>query len=365
MALTRYLCQNTGMQLPHLQVTRAVIQRYARVLGRHGGEWGTRPLVLPNGHFFPDRFAGDRTSLQKLLERMQQHAGMDDIPVEAVVLPRDPDVGSTGGCGSGACAPSAKNGGDFARLVDRGDGWLLQVPEAELGHPVVLTTNLARSLSVVFLMETQLEGEVVEPPLDVTADFVAVGLGFGALMLQGSYIYSKSCGGPSIASATKVGVGELAVLAALFIAVGKHSFRDALRELDTTQKALLEEARDLIESNRPLIEALASDPARVARGDFQLAEATGWLGRILAKRRKPTQGGAEFDENLSLEEVESLFVSLAPKHPGTRPSATTNPARDELKALVSEALDDGRAEEEARGEGLLEGRALAQRALSG
>jgi hypothetical protein len=353
------------MQLPHLQVTRAVIQRYARVLGRYGGEWGTRPLVLPNGDFFPDHFAGDQPSLAKLLQRMQQHAGLSDIPVEAVVVPRDPEALTGGGCGSGSCTPAVKGGGDFPRLVDRGDSWLLQVPEAELGHPVVLTTNLARSLSVVFLTETQVEGEVFEPPFDVTADFVAVGLGFGALLLQGSYIYSKSCGGPSIASVTKVGVGELAILSSLFIAMGKHSFRDALRELDTTQRALLEEARDLVESNRPLIAALASDPGRVARGDFTLAEATGWLGRLLAKRRKPAQAGTSFDENLSLDEVEDLFVSLAPKHRSTPPAAPANPARDELKALVSEALDDGKVEEELRRETSLDGRVLAQRALSG
>lgn len=326
------------MQLPHLQVTRAVIQRYARVLGRYGGEMGNRPLVLPNGSFFPDAFNADQPSLAKLVARLQEHAGLSDIPIEAVVVPRDPEARSSAGCSSGACAAPAAAGSDVPRLVDLGERWLLQVPEAELAHPVVLTTNLTRSLSYVFLTETRFEGEVIEPPVDVTADFVAVGLGLGTLMLQGSYIYSKSCGGPSIASVTKVGVSELAILCALFIAMGKHPWRDALRELDTTQKVLLEEARDLVESNRPLIQLLATDPQRVAQGKFELEEATGWFGRLFSRRRKPARSGDLLDENLSLDEVESLLVSFAP-----RPRAQTaapDPARDELKALVSEALGD-------------------------
>lgn len=333
------------MQLPPLHVTRAVIQRYARVLARYGDDLGTRPLVLPNGDFFPDRFEGDEPSLQRLVGRLQAHAGMADIPIQATVIPRDADSATkAGGCSSGACSVPASAGTGVPRLVDLGDGWVIQVPEQELSHPVALTTNLARSLAYVFLVETQLEGEVIEPPVDVTADFVAVGLGLGALMMQGAYIYAKSCGGPSIASVTKVGVGELAVASAIFIAMGKHSFRNALRELDTTQKAVLEESRDLVESNRGLIELLTDDAERVAQGTFELTEGAGWLGRLFTRRRKsPPTGGAglgDIDEALSLEEVESMLIAMpATSHVGhSRPRSPADPARDELKALVSEAL---------------------------
>src|SRR5690606_9192420 len=217
-AVAPEVCQNRGMQLPPLQVTRAVIQRYARVLARYGDELGQRPLVLPNGDFLPDRFEGDQASLERLVSRLQEHAGMADIPIQATVIPRDADAAPKGGgCSSGACHVPSSTGTGIPRLVDLGDGWVVQVPEQELSHPVALTTNLSRSLAYVFLVETQHEGEIIEPPVDVTADFVAVALGLGALMMQGAYIYAKSCGGPSIASVTKVGVGELAVAFAAFI----------------------------------------------------------------------------------------------------------------------------------------------------
>lgn len=334
------------MQLPPLQVTRAVIQRYARLLVRYGDELGTRPLVLPNGDFFPDRFERDDTSLGRLVARMQQYAGMSDIPIDAAIIPRDMDGSTASGCGSGACGvPSSARSG-VPRLVDLEDRWRLQVPEGELSCPIALTANLARSLAYVFLVETQQEGEIVEPPVDVTADFAAVGLGFGALMLQGSYIYAKSCGGPSIASVTKVGIGELAVAVSLFIAKGKHSYRSALRELDTTQKAVLEEARELLEANRSLVRALSEQPARVAEGSFELNEATGWLGRWFAKRRRSDDERRLTDglaEELSLEEVEAMLIAMPPasrvghsRGPARAPDST----RDELKALVSDALEN-------------------------
>ncbi|NLE88125.1 MAG: hypothetical protein GX607_17205 [Myxococcales bacterium] len=332
------------MQLPPLQVTRAVIQRYARVLARYGDELGQRPLVLPNGDFFPDRFEGDQASLERLVSRLQEHAGMADIPIQATVIPRDADAAPKGGgCSSGACHVPSSTGTGIPRLVDLGDGWVVQVPEQELSHPVALTTNLSRSLAYVFLVETQHEGEIIEPPVDVTADFVAVALGLGALMMQGAYIYAKSCGGPSIASVTKVGVGELAVAFAAFIAMRKHSFRDALRELDTTQRAVLEESRDLIESNRALVELLARDPERVAQGTFELHEGTGWFGRLFTRRRKPTSVSAELgdlDEALSIEEVESMLIAMpaASQVGHSRSRGAADPAREELKALVSEAL---------------------------
>src|SRR5690606_6277263 len=144
-------------------------------------------------------------------------------------------------------------GSGIARLVDTGEGWVLQVPSPELRHPVALTTNLARSLSYIYLVETKRDGETIEPPVDVTADLAAVGLGFGALMLQGSYIYAKSCGGPQIASVTKISTIELAIATALFSELGGHNLKNALRLLEATQQAALSEAGRLIRANKKLL----------------------------------------------------------------------------------------------------------------
>ena len=67
-------------------VVRGVVQRYAQLLAKLGDEIGQRPLVLPTAEFFPDRFQGDVKSLRRLIQRMQKHAGMSDIPIEASLV---------------------------------------------------------------------------------------------------------------------------------------------------------------------------------------------------------------------------------------------------------------------------------------
>src|SRR4030095_6296854 len=147
------------------------------------------------------------------------------------------------------------------RLEERSDGWVLNVFEAELHHPVALTCTLARALARLFLAETENPPAPVEAPLDVSVDLACVALGFGTLVLEGSYVYAKSCGGPSVTQLTRLGVGALAVAWSLFIALGRHegrgSQRSAAAELGTTQRALLAEANDWAASNAHLIEQLA------------------------------------------------------------------------------------------------------------
>jgi hypothetical protein len=207
-----------------------------------------------------------------------------------------------------------------------------------------MTTNLARALSYVFLVETQREGELLEPPLDVTADFIAVGLGFGALMLQGSYIYAKSCGGPQIASVTKVGVSELAIAVALFAYLKDHKLGPALKELDVTQRTALQEAGRLIKANKKLVERLATQPDRVAVENFELSEPGAFLGGMMKRlSRKPSTPAslADIDPNLDLDEVESLLIDMPPASLAGR--SRRSPNNDELASLVAEALQHSRA----------------------
>lgn len=335
------------MQLPPLQATRAVIQRYARLLHRYGNDLGARPLVLPNGTFFPDEFRGDDKSVATLAARMQLHAGMADIPIQCRVVVPGTEEATPSKCGSGGCGVPLNSASGIERLVDQGESWLLQVPSPELRHPVALTTNLARSLAFVFMVETQQEGELLEPPVDISADLIAVALGFGTLMLQGSYIYAKSCGGPQIASVTKIGVSELAVAVALFAHLGGHKISPVLKELEVTQRTLLADAHRLMTLNRTLLSRIQFSPESMARSEFELEETGSFIRQLFTKFSK-RPSGAEclygIDADMELDEVESLLIDMPPSsRAGRTLRPPANPLPDDLKHIVEDALKEVRA----------------------
>jgi hypothetical protein len=315
-----------------------ILERYARLVARLGAEIAERPMVLPTSEFFPDAFGKDQRALTRLVQRMQKHAGMSDIPISVRLVGGEAETtGScgTGGCSTGACAVPETNG-PAPRLIDEGHGWRMNVPEAELANSVVLTANIARALGYVFLIETREEGAELEEPTDVTADLAAVALGFGALLLEGSYIYSKSCGGPRVSRVTRLSCPELAVAFSAFVARGRHPLRRALRELGTTQRALLEETHPWIAENSALVEALRDSPARVSA--VALEEPRPWLLRIFGKRSRSVK---EPHGELDLDELEAMVSALpqAPAAQSARSAARrTDPRRDELRELVDEAM---------------------------
>ena len=324
-------------------VFRAVVERYARILARAGEELGERPLVLPTGEHFPDRFTGDAKSVRRLVARMQKHAAMDDIPLEVQVIGEDGEACETGGCSSGACATPAAPDAELARLVDGGEGWQLNVPVQEVQHPVVLTTNTARALATIFVVETKGEDERIEEPVDVTVDLTATALGFGVLMLDGSYIYAKSCGGPRVARATKLGPTELGIATALFARLGGHSLRGAQKQLEATQRDALAVACEWLDSNADLVELLRTRPERVAKGEFELNDPAPWLVRVFGKKKKRAADPLEaaLSGDASDDELDSLLATLpaAAQQPKRR-----DPKLDELRSLVDQALDEARAE---------------------
>jgi hypothetical protein len=344
------------MELPDIASRAELVRRYARLLWHFGSEIGERPLVRQNGEFFPDVFEKDEPSVARLVRRLQAHAGLDDIPVQvrlsslapAELSSAEEQGGScgTGGCGSGACAP-ARGNASASRLEESSDGWVLNVFDAELHHPVALTCTLARSLARLFLAETESPSAPVEAPLDVTVDLACVALGLGTLALEGSYIYAKSCGGPSVTQLTRLSVGELAVACSLFIARGRHPGRRALAELGTTQRALLAEANEWAASNPRIIALLASDPGQLALEAPELSDTRPWLLRLFSRgRHDRARPAAEpsLERALSgeLGDAELLELGRAARGQGRaegRASPTPDEARrDELRALVDEAL---------------------------
>lgn len=317
------------MDFPEPPLRPAIVERHARLLAAFGREIGKRPLVLPDAEFFPDRFTGDAPSVSQLVDRMMEHAGLSDVPLRALVIDgAEPESPHGGGCSTGCQIPAAL-AASVPRLTDDGNEWTLNIPKHELAHSVVLTTMVARALGHVFLVEALPAGVRVEAPVELTADYAAVSLGFGALLLEGAYIYSKGCGGPQVATITAASLGELALVTALFIEAGGHSARRALSAAGTTQKAVLSEAHSWAKSNSALVKALRDDPDRVASGGFPLDDVKPWLFRILKRD--------------SAEEMPRDLMAPKVSAPAPKP---VDPKHDELRSLVDEALREARADAE-------------------
>jgi hypothetical protein len=371
------------MVLPSEQVIRSVIQQTATLQHHLGEEIGRRALVLPNGRFFPDRFTGDSASLAGLMRRIQEHAGLTDVPIQTRIVggsqddptssgPQDPsrkpshackgDCGGKGcegcdgschdhakqgasssteaqrcgtGCGS-SCGPPEDIMGDEPRLVDLGDGWRVQAPANELTQPLVLTTNLARAIGYIFLIETRSPKSPVPDDLDIAAELVSTLLGFGALLLTGSYLYSKSCGGPRIRRITSLGCAELAIATVMFAVRQRQDLRPMRKELEATQKAAIDEASLWFEERPLILERFVSDPLRLASGEIPIAKGrSGLVARWFGKRVSAASMPDDPESNLSELEAmlaESPLVARAPRN--VRP----DPRADELRALVDEAL---------------------------
>ncbi|HYP87426.1 MAG TPA: hypothetical protein VEQ59_04720 [Polyangiaceae bacterium] len=282
------------MDLPDARTLRDLVQRYASIIERFGDDIGKRPMVLPNGAFFPDRFEGDLASVGRLLKRMQLHAGMQDIPIQVGVV--DPDEASGEACGSGGCgscaAPNVSPEIAAARLVDLGDGWRINIAPGEARSPVALTAALARAIGHVFLLEETSAERPIEDPLEVTVELTTVALGLGTLLLAGSYLYQKSCGGPNVSCLTALGVGELSVAFAMFAKHSGHGMRRARAELDATQRDQLSEAETWLLSNPRVSQLLADDPLRLVLGDFELSEPKSWVARMLSSLSPASRASA-------------------------------------------------------------------------
>ncbi|HET6344368.1 MAG TPA: hypothetical protein VFH51_05510, partial [Myxococcota bacterium] len=144
--------------LPDLAGRGELVRRYAHLLHHFGKEIGCRPLVRQNAEFFPDRFDKDAPSVERLVRRLQSHAGLLDVPIRVRLVPLElAEAGTNAGkgcgsgcgvsppkaaaaCGTGCGTPGVSDEGSLARLEETAEGWTLNVFDAELHHPVALTT---------------------------------------------------------------------------------------------------------------------------------------------------------------------------------------------------------------------------------
>lgn len=320
------------MELPNSEVRHGLVAAYAEVVGSLELLSGERSLVLPNGEFFPDVFSADEPSVQRMLDRLLEHAGISDMAL-VVRFWGEPEAScGTGACGSCGPTQAAPESESVKRLVDAGEHWQVNVLPAEVGSPVALGSALCHAIALAVLREADAPPRHLE--LDLAVDLTAIALGYGVLLLEGSHIYKKSCGGPSIARTTTLGPTEVALVLALSAAVNGQALGKVAKHLSATQREAFAEASAWADSNRTLVQALRADPQRVARGEFQLREPSSWLGRWLGSklRRAPSAQSAT-----TIEELEAALGSSSASRPALKPP---DPKLEEIRRLVDEALSE-------------------------
>ncbi|HYP97187.1 MAG TPA: hypothetical protein VER96_00850 [Polyangiaceae bacterium] len=319
------------MELPNSEVRQGLVAAYAEVVSRLDLLSTERALVLPNGEFFPDVFTGDEASVQRMLDRLLEHAGIPDMALVARFWGESAAGCGTGACGSCGPAQPEPDSERVERLIDAGELWQVNVLPTEVASPVALGSGLCQAIALAVLREADAPPRL---PLSLAVDLTAIALGYGVLMLEGSHIYRKSCGGPSIARTTALGPTEVALMLALSAAVSEQPLRKVSKHLSATQQEAFGEATAWADSNASLIQVLRSDPTRIARGEFQLRETSSWLGRWLGGklRRSPSAESATT--------IEELEAALGAENAPRRALKAKDPKLDEIRRLVDEALSE-------------------------
>lgn len=265
------------MALPSESVLRTLVARYARILAAHGEAFEGAELVTPTGEHFPDHFARDQKSLERLIARVASYTPLgEDVPLSFVLVEDETDDGH---CTSGCSKPSARVDG----VQSDGDGYRVAIPVTELGNATRLVCAIARGLSSAVLAEA---GEEVAPrEVGLESEIVAVASGFGVVMLEGSHVYTKSCGGPAIHRGTALATEELASLLAFFCARNEISPRVARKHLGATQAEAFDEAWSFVEKNDAIVKKLREAPELLEGGAFTFeTKRGGLLSRLFSSR---------------------------------------------------------------------------------
>ncbi|WP_437488613.1 hypothetical protein WME75_09090 [Sorangium sp. So ce1014] len=317
------------MDLPDESQIRWILRTTSTLL-QHGAE-PVRGLVQPTAEFFPDPYDGSPKTVAALMLRVQEHAGLQDLPVELAVVSPEGQA-STVSCSSGACGGMALET-KLERVARRDDGgYRVAVSAGELRNPTVLTTAFVRAVSFMFLSEAGTFDALVPPDREPAVDLAAVLLGFGVLATNGSYLYAKGCGGVQVHSATKMPVDELALALAIHCRLHDVPDRTAARHLDVTPRAHFDESAVWASSNIALVRMLRSAPDRIAADDYAIGESRSWLARALGFGKRRPAPTADDD----LRELERELAAGAAKTRSLDEGKAKKLA--EIRALVDESL---------------------------
>lgn len=299
-------------------VVRSIVAHLARLRAEHAEVLAAPDLVEPNGEYFPDAFALEPAAIDRLLRRIMTYAPLStDLGVELGFVEPEGQTGG-GGCGSGACGPGGTK--DVARggVVETADGYGVLVHVSDTGDPTLLTTSLTRSVGRLVLFEA---GDDVDPRLEGEAsELTAVACGLGLLLLNGSCVYKKGCGGMKRHQGTFLGTEELAFALALFVRATGAKPGAVRRHLEVTQREAWDAALAWVDGQPKLVKTLTDAPERLTDGVFTLESKRGLLSRWLRR-----------GEDAALPEAVAVKA---------RKERTEEEARRiaETKALVEEAL---------------------------
>lgn len=325
---------------------RWVFQR-AGTLAAFGAE-PVGPMVLPNATFFPDRFDKSPTSLGLLWERMLSHVGLSEVKSELVLV--DAEEGrvvsscSSGGCGTGAVKTLS---GDRVSQA-AGGGYTVALATAEIGHPVVVTTVLARAVGQVFLREVDGLRAFSKAERGGAADLAASMLGLGVLIANGAGIEVKGCGGIKVHSATTLTPPE-AVLA-LAVACERAELKDKKRALehegltrglDRVAQGLFGQARTFVRHNRDTVRLLDAGPTPLEEGRFVLRTPRPSIGgkilNVLGFGKRVDEDPLEALEREAAQGAGARRITA-----GSAPPSAKDAAREkrlaEIRALVDESF---------------------------
>lgn len=311
------------MDLPSEDSLRWIVTRYAGLRAAHGEAFDDPELLEPTGRHFPDEFKGDAASVRALFERMLSYAPVsEDLGFDVSVAPATGTGG--GGCGTGACGTGGAKASGLGRVMELGDRYVVELGAGDVTHPVLLAASLARSVGGIVLSEAGEEIDTAD--LAAMSEIASAMSGFGVLLMAGSALYAKGCGGLKMHRATQLSVEELAIALALFVKVHAKKPSAARAQLDTTQREAFDEAMRWADSNEVLIAKLRHAPAELADGIFTIEPIRGLFGRFLAKRRAdeelPPDLAAPISKRVERTEEERRRIA-------------------ETKALVDEALAGG------------------------
>ncbi len=267
------------------EASRWLVSRYALLRSKHGDAIGRPDLVLPTGQFFPDEFKLDPDGILRVAKRILSYAPVsDDIELALGFMEESDNERAGGGCGSGACGTGGGKaaGASGGTIVETDTGYGITLAVRDTGNPALFTTALARGTGAIVLSEAG--EEILEEDVGAMSEVTASAIGYGVLMLSGSYVYGKSCGGVNVRQATHLTAPEHATLLALFCRVNDHKPSTARAHLEATQKEAFDQALRWVDSNVHVVDALRTHPETLADGVFSIEKAKGLLGRMFARR---------------------------------------------------------------------------------
>jgi hypothetical protein len=303
---------------------RSIVAHLAHLREAHGSAFAAPALVEPNGTYFPDEFSLDPPGIDRLLRRMLAYAPIsDDVEIGlGFVEAQDTGSGGGGGCGSGACGTGGPGQGAGARTsgaIETEDGYAVLLHVEDVGDPTVLTTAMARSVGRLVLFEA--DEDVDARDEGALAELTAIASGLGLLLLNGTCVYKKGCGGMRRHQATFLDVEEVALALALFVRATGAAAATVKKHLEVTQREAFDAALGWVDGQPTLVESLRERPETLSDGVFSFEEKKGLFSRLFA--RKPEAGEA---------------IAKAP--PRRVRSEEEERRLAEARALVEEALSD-------------------------